>query len=283
MAVTPNSLITPQTPKTGGCNFQSADGSNFKTLFTAGPAGAKVIGCIMGGFESTLLPVRIGVMKTVGGFHYSFGTTYYFPSAAYNTGRPSIDLMAPSVMPWLPVDSDGQRYILLEPNDMLSAAVPSGGVTGAIQVFTWGMDFATGVANSIITPQKPRAGSASVASTDALTPKTFFTAGPNGSKVMAVSVSQNDGVVHDVQLFANPSGYQQPISVGTLGIVAGWDLPADRMPCDAFSKNSIPGLSVDANGQRYLLLGPNEVLQFRPLVAMAAGTSMLCIGYGEDF
>jgi hypothetical protein len=279
MAVTPNSLITPQTPKTGATNFQSADGTNFKTLFTAGPAGAKVIGCIMGGFESTLQSVRIGVMKTVGGFHYSFGTTYYFPSAGYNNARPSIDLMAPSVMPWLPVDSDGQRYILLEPNDMLSAAVPSGGVTGAIQVFTWGMDFATGVANSIITPQKPRAGAVNVASTDGTNLKVFFTAGPNGSKVMAVSVSQNDGVVHDVQLFANGI----PISVATLGIVAGWDMSADRMPCDAFSKNSIPGLSVDANGQRYLLLGPSENLSCRPLVAMAAGTSMLCVGYGEDF
>jgi hypothetical protein len=139
MAVTPNKFVSTQKVKHGVQVFQNVDGTNPKTLFTAGANGSKVIAGMANNFDSAARGFRYAVVRS-GGYYY-LGQVDVPANASYQYGTPCVDLMAPSVIPGLPEDSDGQRYILLEPGDTLGGYILSAAGTIGIVVFFMGADF----------------------------------------------------------------------------------------------------------------------------------------------
>jgi hypothetical protein len=119
MAVTPNSFIFPQKPRMGRAYNGNLD-ANLKTFFTAGANGSKVVGIILSQNSGVVATATIGLVR--GGVHYLLGTATVNIIAGWNYGpstRTVCDGMAPSVMGGLPVDEDGNRYLLLMSGDSL--------------------------------------------------------------------------------------------------------------------------------------------------------------------
>jgi hypothetical protein len=121
-AVTPNSIVTPQTPNRGIVQFlQGTDSAGtYKTLYTAGSNGSKCFGMYITSNDPTshLITVQLvnGGVK-YGGTSNATGTTL----PGFATGVPSISIMSTTLWPGLPVDSDGNPYIILVSGDTLQA------------------------------------------------------------------------------------------------------------------------------------------------------------------
>lgn len=112
-----------QTPRITPQNFiQGTDAAGtYKTIFTAGTNGSKITGILVNTTDGTaahLLTLRI--LRAAVGYPL---INYTLPINSGGDGStPSVDLLAggPSnLLQGLPVDNDGQKYILLESGDTL--------------------------------------------------------------------------------------------------------------------------------------------------------------------
>lgn len=111
MAVTPNSVVSVQTPKSGKVQIANADASNQKTVYTGGANGSKISGMILQSTDTSARDVQISI--TNGGTSYILGTVTV-PIGAGNSGSvPSVNAFNNAQLPGLPVDSDGNPYIFL--------------------------------------------------------------------------------------------------------------------------------------------------------------------------
>lgn len=123
MAVTPNSAVTPQTPKITPQNFvQGTDSAGtFKTIYTAGANGSKITGINVTTDDGSATHV-LTLSLTRSATNYAL-TAYTLPVNSGTDGSTSaIDLLAGGpngLLPGLPVDNDGQRYLFLESGDTL--------------------------------------------------------------------------------------------------------------------------------------------------------------------
>lgn len=123
MAVTANSLVTPQTPKITPQNFvQGTDAAGtYKTLYTAGSNGSKIVAINVttdDGSAShvlTLALTRSATDYTIGAYTLPVNSGSDGSTAGVNmmTGGPNTLINA------LPTDNDGQRYLFLESGDTL--------------------------------------------------------------------------------------------------------------------------------------------------------------------
>lgn len=113
-----------------------------------------------------------------------------------------------------------------------------------------------------------------VQGTDAAgTLKTLFTAGSDGSKVVAVLAATDDGsATHVITLYLTRSAvdyylgaYTLPVSAGTSGAAANVDLLAGG------PSNLIIGLPRDNDGQKYLFLQSGDTLRATFATALTAG------------
>lgn len=146
MAVTPNSVITPQTPKMTPQNFvQGTDSAGtYKTLYTAGANGSKVVGIVMTTDDGSASHV-VSLAITRSATDYVIGA-YTLPINSGTDGSTAgVDLLAggPSgLIRGLPVDNDGQTYLLLESGDTLRATFATAlTASKRINVMTIGADF----------------------------------------------------------------------------------------------------------------------------------------------
>ncbi len=120
MAVTPNSVVTAQTPKNGRVQIANADAQAQKTVYTAGANGSKVTGLIAQSTDTSARDVQVSI--TNGGTSYPLGTVAV-PIGAGNSGTvPSVNLINATQMPGIPVDSDGNPYLLLQSGDTLTVS-----------------------------------------------------------------------------------------------------------------------------------------------------------------
>ena len=121
-ATTPNSIITAQTPNRGVVQFlQGTDSAGtYKTLYTAGTNGSKCFGLTTtnnDGSATHLLTVQT-VNATV---KYGGVAITSVESAGFATATPPQSLMSSTNWPGLPVDSDGNPYLMLISGDTLQA------------------------------------------------------------------------------------------------------------------------------------------------------------------
>jgi hypothetical protein len=121
-ATTPNSVITPQTPNRGIVQFlQGTDtAGTYKTLYTSGANGSKCFGMWSTNNDETathLITVQV-VNATV--FYGGTSITSTL-GAGFLTGIPPINLVSAINWPGLPLDSDGNPYILLISGDTIQA------------------------------------------------------------------------------------------------------------------------------------------------------------------
>lgn len=121
-AVTPNSVVTAQTPKDALVQFlQGTDSAGtYKTLYTAGTNGSvcKAMWTDNNDASAThLLTVQI-VNTSV---KYGGVALTSVESAGFVSGTPPQSLMSPSVWPGLPLDQNGNPYIYLSSGDTIQA------------------------------------------------------------------------------------------------------------------------------------------------------------------
>lgn len=108
------------TPKVSMVQCVNADGTTAKTLISDQNAASKVVALMATSDDSSARIFRVGLVRSA--TTYVIGTV----SVAANSGTDgtvaATNLMNLTSMPGLPIDSDGQPYILLEDNDTLTVA-----------------------------------------------------------------------------------------------------------------------------------------------------------------
>lgn len=139
--------------------------------------------------------------------------------------------------------------------------------------------------NSLITTQTPRAVTQTFAQgTDpALTFKTLFTGGSNGSKVVACVAATTDTTLsHLFRLAYTPSG-GNPRYLAAITIPAGAGHDGADASVDLLSASSIPGLPIDNDGQKYIFLGANDTLQGHYDTNLTSAKQIDIVTIGADF
>jgi hypothetical protein len=101
----------------GVAQILPADASNYKTVFTAGASGSKVVALIAATDETAVRVLQIAILRSA--VNYVLGSIS-IPIGAGNDGAtPSVNMFGTILMPGLPADNDGQPYILLKNGDSL--------------------------------------------------------------------------------------------------------------------------------------------------------------------
>lgn len=108
------------TPKNGKVQIANADASAQKTVYTAGASGSKVVSLNLQSTDTSSRDVQVSI--TNGGTSYPLGTLTV-PANSGNTGSVvSINALTPGFLAGLPVDADGNPYLLLVSGDTLTVS-----------------------------------------------------------------------------------------------------------------------------------------------------------------
>lgn len=121
-AVTPNSVVTPQTPTRGIVQFLQGTDSpgTYKTLYTGGTNGSKCIAIWENnndGSATHLVTIEI-VNSTV---KYGGIALTTVSNEGYGSAVPARNFFSTALWPGLPNDSDGNPFIFLASGDTLQA------------------------------------------------------------------------------------------------------------------------------------------------------------------
>ena len=105
-------------PKVSNATIVAADTTTAKTVVTAPAGGSKVTGLILASDDTSARDIQFGVTQSGGSF-YPIGTVTVPITAGTIAATPSVNAINRSTCPGLPLDSDGNPYILLESGDKL--------------------------------------------------------------------------------------------------------------------------------------------------------------------
>lgn len=139
--------------------------------------------------------------------------------------------------------------------------------------------------NSVVLPQVPRVGLTHFTEgvDVAGTLKTIFTPGANGSKVGAILATSEDGTAdHLVNMYLTRSAEDFLLNAKNVPMAsgAGGSVPS----VDMFGDTSlVQGLPLDADGQPYLFLEPDDLLKAKFTTALTAGKRLTLMVIGADF
>lgn len=152
------------------------------------------------------------------------------------------------------------------------------------------MGLTVGAAHAALTPnsgvsvQTPQLGlTVFVGGTDtAGTYKTLYTAGSNGSKCVAVTMTNNDGsATHLVTLQVVRSGTQYGgaavQTINNAGFASG------SPPQSFLTSGTWNGLPLDTNGNPFLILGPSDTLQATFATALTGTTQINLMAICGDY
>ncbi|MGH7460904.1 MAG: hypothetical protein ACREMA_07730 [Longimicrobiales bacterium] len=117
MASSPNFIGTP---KVGLQNIVNADGATLKDLVSAGASGSKVVAVMIATDETAQREARLWLTRSATA--YLLGNINV-PIGAGIGGAAGVNLLSAVQIPGLPVDQDGQRYVLLESGDKIQISV----------------------------------------------------------------------------------------------------------------------------------------------------------------
>lgn len=121
MAITPNSIVTPQSINMGGTTIVNADSTNKKTLLTAGANGAVVRGIYATTDDTSLNNVSVWVNDGVTDFR--IGTTRVAIASGTDGAANAVDLLNSTAIPALELDSSGNPVLYLKAGWILKASV----------------------------------------------------------------------------------------------------------------------------------------------------------------
>ena len=124
--------IFPQAPRNGKVTIVNADGTALKTVYTADADGSKIVSLMAVSTDSSARVVEVGI--TNGGNFSQIGCVNVPIDAGTITGTPAVNLLNLTSMPGLPIDNDGQPYLLLISGDTLQVRVQVA-VTAAETIF----------------------------------------------------------------------------------------------------------------------------------------------------
>lgn len=105
------------TPKIGLQQIVPADTSTLKTLVTAGASGSKVTSIMAASDDSSARIVAYGITR--GGTFYQIGAVSVAITSGTDGATAATNLLSVSQVAGLPIDADGQRYLLLQSGDTL--------------------------------------------------------------------------------------------------------------------------------------------------------------------
>jgi hypothetical protein len=121
-AVTPNSIVTAQTPNRGVVQFlQGTDSAGtYKTLYTAGVNGSKCFGMYESNNDGSATHL-VTVQIVNGGVKYGGMAITTASNDGFANATPAKALMSSTNWPGLPVDGNGNPTIYLVSGDTLQA------------------------------------------------------------------------------------------------------------------------------------------------------------------
>jgi hypothetical protein len=119
-AVTANSIITTQTPKAYKAQITSTAGTTAVSLVAPGANGTKVISVVCSNTDTSGYNVTFSVLRS--STSYVLGTVAIAASAGNLAGTPPVNILNATNLPGIPLDSDSNPYLFLEPTDTLQMA-----------------------------------------------------------------------------------------------------------------------------------------------------------------
>lgn len=114
MASTPN---LPASANLGLVRIVQADASGQKTLFTAGSSGSKVSSVFALSDDTDARLITLSVLRS--GTNYPVAVVSVPAASGTDGASPAINMLGATLSPWVPVDNDGQPYLLLNNGDSL--------------------------------------------------------------------------------------------------------------------------------------------------------------------
>lgn len=120
-ATTGNSFVTPQTPKGPLAQILNATSTNPVTLATAGLNGSAITSILCSSTDGTARIVILNRVRSATSYQY---TAVAIPiNAGNDSATPTYAVSLLPTIPGLPVDSSGNRYLILESGDTLTVNV----------------------------------------------------------------------------------------------------------------------------------------------------------------
>lgn len=138
MASTP---VLPQTPRHYAAQISTGSGTGLVTVAIGSSSGTKITSIIASQSDTTPHNVIVGITNTA--VFYPLGAVTVSSQAGQVAAVPAANLLSPTVSVGLPIDNDGQTYILLT-SSLDSVQVMSSTAVGAgttISVNAFGADF----------------------------------------------------------------------------------------------------------------------------------------------
>ena len=103
------------TPKNGKVQIVAADASANKTVVTVGTNGSKIISLNLQSDDTSARDVRVSIVN--GGTTYPLGVVTVPIGAGASGTVPSVNALDLSKIPGLPIDTDGNPFVLLITGD----------------------------------------------------------------------------------------------------------------------------------------------------------------------
>ena len=126
---------------TGGGVVTASTGAltNAVTIYTAGASGSKITALLASSTDSSAQTVVIAIYN--GATYFVLGSTSIPITAGTISATGSVDLMNSTAMPALPLDSDGNHYLILASGDTLVATALGLTASKVINFTALGGDF----------------------------------------------------------------------------------------------------------------------------------------------
>lgn len=109
--------VCVQTPKLGLQQILNANGTALLTVVTGGTNGTKVTSLTLTSSDTSQRIIQVWVTRS--GTSYLLGSVTVAASSGFDGATSVVSVLSSTLIPGLPVDNDGQPYLLLMSGDTL--------------------------------------------------------------------------------------------------------------------------------------------------------------------
>lgn len=121
----------------GVVQIVNADGTNKKTVVTGGNQHSKIVSLTATSTDTSAHNLTVSITRSA--VNYDLCTYTVPASAGEDAATSAVNLLASLLLPGLPIDNDGNRYLFIENGDTLTVssntAVTSGKVINLLAVY----------------------------------------------------------------------------------------------------------------------------------------------------
>jgi hypothetical protein len=144
MALTPNSAILPQLPKSAAAQITNSDGTGLVPLVTGGANGTKVSSILASNTDTNAYTLQLvlnsgGTLSSglvTGGTSYVLASVSLPASAGNLAGTPPVGVLSAANLPGVALDGAGVPYLYVNAGDYLcvalSAAIAAGKIAASL-------------------------------------------------------------------------------------------------------------------------------------------------------